>query len=44
VEDAATLARLAALGCDFAQGWQIGHPQPIPEFLVEHAGLRLAGD
>jgi EAL domain-containing protein (putative c-di-GMP-specific phosphodiesterase class I)/GGDEF domain-containing protein len=44
VEDAATLTRLAALGCDFAQGWQIGHPQPMAEFLTEYAGLRLASD
>lgn len=44
VEDADTLARLTALGCDFAQGWQIGRPQAMAEFLVEHAGLRLGSD
>ena len=28
VEDAATLERLRALGCDHAQGYHLGRPQP----------------
>jgi EAL domain-containing protein (putative c-di-GMP-specific phosphodiesterase class I) len=34
VEDAATLARLAALGCDSLQGYHICRPMP-PEMLED---------
>ncbi|MBI4182743.1 MAG: EAL domain-containing response regulator [Proteobacteria bacterium] len=33
VEDAAVLARLAELGCDYAQGYLIGRPMPREQFL-----------
>ena len=33
VEDAATGAALAALGCDVAQGYAIARPMPVVEFL-----------
>lgn len=46
VETASSLQRLEALGCDFAQGFLIGHPQPDP-FLhmtpAETAAARVAG-
>ncbi len=31
VEDQATLEKLRELGADYAQGYWIGHPQPLPE-------------
>ncbi len=34
VENAAILARLAALDCDEAQGYHISRPVPLPEFLA----------
>jgi diguanylate cyclase (GGDEF)-like protein len=34
VEDAATAAVLADLGCDVAQGYAIAHPMPVAEFLT----------
>jgi diguanylate cyclase (GGDEF)-like protein len=34
VETAEVLDRLAALGCEYAQGYQIGKPMPPPEFLT----------
>jgi predicted signal transduction protein with EAL and GGDEF domain len=34
VEDAATAAVLADLGCDVAQGYAIARPMPVPEFLT----------
>jgi diguanylate cyclase (GGDEF)-like protein len=34
VEDAATGAVLAELGCDLAQGYAIARPMPVDEFLV----------
>jgi EAL domain-containing protein (putative c-di-GMP-specific phosphodiesterase class I) len=33
VEDAATGAALAALGCDVAQGYAIARPMPAGDFL-----------
>lgn len=33
VEDDATLALLGELGCDMAQGFGIGRPQPVSEFI-----------
>ena len=44
VEDAATMAVLAGLGCDMIQGWHIARPMPIERlgaFLAESNG-RLA--
>ena len=32
VEDRATIARLGALGCDVAQGYEIARPAPVDEF------------
>ena len=34
VEDAATAAVLADLGCDVAQGYAIARPMPVPDFLT----------
>ncbi|MEL7199306.1 MAG: EAL domain-containing protein [Pseudomonadota bacterium] len=34
VEDAETLEALAALGCDYLQGWHIGKPMPWEEFAA----------
>jgi diguanylate cyclase len=40
IEDGETLARLRALGCDFAQGFFIGRPQPFAVYRAEYeAGL-----
>jgi EAL domain-containing protein (putative c-di-GMP-specific phosphodiesterase class I) len=33
VEDAGAYARLAEFGCDLAQGYHIGRPMPLHEFL-----------
>jgi EAL domain-containing protein (putative c-di-GMP-specific phosphodiesterase class I) len=33
VEDAATGAALARLGCDIAQGYAIARPMPVEDFL-----------
>ena len=33
VEDAETLALLRDLGCDFAQGWEIGRPEPAADYV-----------
>lgn len=41
VEDEATLVKLAALGCDAAQGYHLGRPMP-PELLEEWLADRLA--
>ncbi len=35
VEDAATLAALADFGCDLAQGFHIGRPQPVEAWLAK---------
>lgn len=37
VDSAETLARLAALGCDFGQGYFLGKPQPVAQFLTNCA-------
>lgn len=44
VEDAVTLRELVAMGCDQAQGFFIGRPQPIGEFMafVEARNRRTA--
>jgi EAL domain-containing protein (putative c-di-GMP-specific phosphodiesterase class I) len=34
VEDAETLQLLSDFGCDYAQGYFIGRPQPAGEFLA----------
>lgn len=34
VEDAATRGHLAAVGCDYAQGYAIGRAAPAPEFIA----------
>ena len=34
VEDAATAAVLAELGCDVAQGYAVARPMPVDEFLA----------
>ncbi|MEM1111485.1 MAG: bifunctional diguanylate cyclase/phosphodiesterase [Pseudomonadota bacterium] len=34
VEDAQSLAMLRDLGCDYAQGFRISRPLPLPEFLA----------
>ena len=40
IEDGETLARLRALGCDYAQGFFIGRPQPFAVYRAEYeAGL-----
>lgn len=38
IEDAATLARLKALGCDLGQGYHIARPMPVRDFIdwLEH--------
>jgi len=42
VEDAATLARLATLGCDRAQGYYLSRPVPAPDLAawIENVALR----
>ena len=37
IEDAATLALLRQMGCDFAQGFYLGRPQPFAVFEREYA-------
>ena len=37
VEDRATLQALAAMGCDFAQGYAVGRPVPAAEFIAAQA-------
>ena len=42
VEDAATMAVLAGMGCDMIQGWHVAEPMALDRlarFLVENAGL-----
>ncbi len=34
IEDAATQASLADMGCDFGQGFHLGRPQPAAEFIA----------
>lgn len=36
VEDEATLRLLAALGCDHAQGFYLGRPQPFDVFFKDY--------
>jgi EAL domain-containing protein (putative c-di-GMP-specific phosphodiesterase class I) len=43
VEDDATIARLAALGCEHAQGYAIGKPMPHEQFLSWLAQRRSGG-
>lgn len=44
IEDAATLDRLGQLGCDLAQGYHIGRPQPLAQFeaTLDSAQLQAA--
>ena len=42
VEDAATGAALARLGCDVAQGFAIARPMPVPDFLTWLVAPRTA--
>lgn len=35
VEDASTLARLEEIGCDLAQGWLVGKPEPATDFIAK---------
>jgi len=37
VDSAETRACLNALGCDFGQGYFLGRPQPIAQFLADHS-------
>jgi len=43
VEDDAAIARLAALGCEHAQGYAIGKPMPQEQFLAWLSQRRSAG-
>ena len=43
VEDDAAIARLAALGCEHAQGYGIGKPMPQEQFLSWLAQRRSGG-
>ncbi len=43
VQDAPTLDLLAGLGVDFAQGFHVGRPQPLPVELVEASRGRSSG-
>ncbi len=43
VEDDAAIARLAALGCEHAQGYGIGKPIPQEQFLAWLSQRRSAG-
>jgi EAL domain-containing protein (putative c-di-GMP-specific phosphodiesterase class I) len=45
IEDAATLALLRDMGCDVAQGFYLGRPQPFAVFEREYdaSGLREFG-
>jgi EAL domain-containing protein (putative c-di-GMP-specific phosphodiesterase class I) len=40
VEDAATSDLLRQLGVDYAQGWHVGRPGPLPQLVVPAAELR----
>lgn len=40
IEDAATLSLLSELGCDHAQGFYLGRPQPFADFEQEYEGSR----
>ncbi|GAB3201470.1 hypothetical protein GCM10027261_36070 [Geodermatophilus arenarius] len=42
VEDLTTAARLAALGCDVAQGYAVARPMPVPDLLRWLAAHRAA--
>ena len=35
IEDAATCALLADIGCDFGQGYHLGRPQPAADFVTQ---------
>lgn len=40
IEDGAILDALAALGCDYGQGWHIGKPVAWEAFVAEHLRQR----
>lgn len=40
IEDGATLAMLRDMGCDFAQGFLLGYPQPFARFEAEYDASR----
>ncbi len=42
IEDAGILEALAALCCDYGQGWHIGKPVPWDAFVTQHFGGTLA--
>jgi len=39
VETPALLQRLGEMGVDYAQGWAIGRPQPLPEAVEDRAAV-----
>lgn len=43
VEDEATLDVLRAIGVDYAQGYAIGRPMPLEQYLEQHGALPPAG-
>ncbi|MEO8810853.1 MAG: bifunctional diguanylate cyclase/phosphodiesterase [Rhodanobacter sp.] len=40
IEDGATQASLADMGCDFGQGFHLGRPQPAAEFIAQFLASR----
>lgn len=41
VEDAATGVLLGRLGADYAQGWHVGRPGPLPQLAVPAPATEL---
>jgi len=42
VEDQATQDLLTSMGCDYAQGYHLGHPEPAGDFVARYAGTATA--